>query len=60
MQNDRRQSTKSCRKCGRLSDSDLRRNYCPVTARVICASGIADSCKFYVPKKDEDRCSSKE
>ena len=51
---------KRCRKCGRLSDYDLKRNYCPVTAQVICANRIAEKCKFYIDKHKEKPCSSKE
>jgi len=61
MQNEK-QPPRICRNCGRISDYDFSRRYCPVTAQVICAGRIAESCKFFLfkTKKETERCSSRE
>lgn len=52
-----------CFACGRISDSDWKRKYCPITAQVICADRIAEKCRFYKDKESKEvkaSCSSKE
>lgn len=54
---------KRCFACGRISDSDWKRKYCPITAQVIYAERIAEKCRFYKDKESKGgkaSCSSKE
>lgn len=54
-----KQLPKICRNCGRISENDFSRRYCPITANVICSGRIAEKCKFFVfkDKKEPEICS---
>ena len=47
---------KVCGMCGRISKSDLGKNWCPVTAQSVNYKRNADSCRLYIPK-DKDKSS---
>lgn len=42
-----------------INEKDLKRKYCPITVRVICAPEIAKTCKYF-KHKENCKCSSRE
>lgn len=53
MSDSNHKSRQICGRCGRVSQKDLARHFCPVTAWIIHYNKPADRCRLFVDLEDD-------